>query len=190
MTAQTPLHLQCRSLIGNRHLIDLAMTGRTTYAFVHMNAVIEISKVRQVVHSNPLDWFASTKALADWLQVRAVRPNLLMTVHAGGSSRKACRGSRFHGCVTVAAIDAVVADVMFVTKLDRLLTLNPLAGVPGRAIKLSRDPQQRDENKHGAIDRQLRERVGAVMKNLRHRENLSVLHYYLQISAQRDNSKA
>src|SRR6266446_9051749 len=151
------------------------MTGRTTHAFVHMNAVIEISKVRQVVHSKPFNWLARAEALANRLQIRAVRPNLFVTVHAGGGSRQARRGSRFHGCVTVAAIDAVVADVMFVTELDRLLALNPLAGVPGRAIKLSRDPQQRDENKHGAIDRQPRERVGAVMKNLRHRENLSVL---------------
>src|SRR6266550_3425581 len=157
------------------------MTGRTTHAFVYMNAVIEISKVRQVVHSNPLDWLARAKAFANRLQIGAVRPNLFVTVHAGGSGRQTRGGSRFHGCMTVAAIDAVVADVMLMTELNWLLTLDPLARVPGRAIKLSRDPQQRDQNKHGAIDRQLRQRVGAVMKNLRHRENLSVLRYCLQI---------
>jgi len=91
--------------------------------------------------------------------------------------------------VAVAAVNAIVANVMLVAKLDRLLALNPLARVPGRAIQLSCNPQQRDENKNGAIDRQLRQRISAVMKNLRHRENLSVLRYCLQISVQPDNCK-
>ena len=164
--------------------MPLTMTGRTTYALVHMNAVIEVSEVRQVVHSNPFDRLACAKALTNRLQIRAVSPNLFVTVHAGVGCRQTGRGSRFDRCVAVAAVDAIVADVMLVTKLDRLLALNPLSRVPGRAVQLGSDPQQRDENKNSAIDRQLCQRVGAVMKNLRHRENLSVLGYCLQIGVQ------
>jgi hypothetical protein len=86
--------------------------------------------------------------------------------------------------VAITAVNAIVTDVVLMTKLDRLLTLNPLSSVPRRSIQLSRDPQQRHHNKDGAIDRKLCERVRAVMKNLRHRENLSVLRYYLQIGVQ------
>ena len=155
------------------------MTGRTANAFVHMNAVIEVSVVRQVVHSDPFDWFAGAKTLTNRFQIRAVGPNLFMTVHAGGGGGQTGGRRGFNRGVAVAAIDAVVADMMLMTKLDRLLALNPLAGVPGRAIQLSRDPQQRNQNKNRTIDGQLCQRVCAVMKNLRHRENLSVLRLLL-----------
>jgi hypothetical protein len=36
--------------------------------------------------------------------------------------------------MTIAAINAIVADVVLMTKLDRLLAFNPLARVPRRTI--------------------------------------------------------
>jgi hypothetical protein len=42
--------------------------------------------------------------------------------------------------VTVAAIDAVVADVVFVTELYGLLFFDPLSGVPRRSIQRDGDP--------------------------------------------------
>ena len=116
------------------------MTGRTAHALIYMNAVIEISKVGQVVDSDPFDWLARAKALANRLEIRAVRPNLFMTIHASCGGRQTGGRCRFNGCVAIAAIDAIVADVVLVTKLDRLLALNPLAGVPRRSVQLSRDP--------------------------------------------------
>jgi len=74
--------------------------------------------------------------------------------------------------VAVATIDTVVADVMFVTELDRLLFFDPLSGVPGRTIQLNRDPQQRDTNKNGAVDRDFRQRVRTVMEDLGHRRRI------------------
>jgi hypothetical protein len=70
--------------------------------------------------------------------------------------------------VTVATIDAIVADVMFVAELDWLLFLDPLAGVPRRTIQFNRNPQQRDPNKNSAIDRDFRQRVCTVMEDLGH----------------------
>src|SRR5262249_47920445 len=55
MTFEAPLHLQRRYLIRQRHQVDSSVTGRATYAFVDVNAVIEIDEVRQIVHSSPVD---------------------------------------------------------------------------------------------------------------------------------------
>jgi hypothetical protein len=70
--------------------------------------------------------------------------------------------------VTVAAIDAVVTDVMFMTELNGLLTFDPLARVPRRAIQLNSDPQQSNDYENGAINRDFRQRVRAVMEDLWH----------------------
>jgi len=70
--------------------------------------------------------------------------------------------------VTVTAIDAVVADVMFMTELNGLLAFEPLAGVPRRTIEFDRDPQQSDDYENSAINRYFRQRVGAVMEDLWH----------------------
>jgi len=130
MTRKTPLHLQCRRLVSNRHLIHTTVARRTAHAFVYMNAVVEISVVGQVMYPNPLDRFAGAKTGAHWFKIRAVRPDLLVAIHArvrgGHASRRRC----FYRGMAVAAINAVVSHVMFVAKLDRLLSLNPLAGVP------------------------------------------------------------
>ncbi len=144
------------------------MTRRTAHPFVHMNAVIEISVVRKVVHSDPFDRFAGTKAGTDRLEIRTLSPNLFMTIHAGVGWRHPSRGGNFHRRMAVAAINAVVAHVVLMTKLDGLLAFNPLPRVPGRTIQLRGHPQGSDEDKNGAINRQLREGVRAVMKNLWH----------------------
>lgn len=130
MTRKTPLHLQCRRLVSNRHLIHTTVARRTADAFVYMNAVVEISVVRQVMYPNPLDWFASAKTGAHWFKIGAVSPNLLVAIHARVRGWHAGRRRCFYRGMAVAAINAVVSDVMFVTELDWLLSLDPLAGVP------------------------------------------------------------
>lgn len=82
MTIKTPFHLQRRCLVGNRHLIDATVTCRATDAFVHVNTVIEIRVVGQVVHSDPLNRFSRPQACPHWLEIGTVGPNLLVTVHA------------------------------------------------------------------------------------------------------------
>jgi hypothetical protein len=76
--------------------------------------------------------------------------------------------------MAVAAINAIVADVMLVAKLDRLLALHPLSGVPGRTIQLRSYPKCSHENKNCAINRQLGEGVRAVVKNLWHRSRSAI----------------
>jgi hypothetical protein len=70
--------------------------------------------------------------------------------------------------VTVTAVDAIVTDVMFVTELNWLLAFDPLARIPGRTVQFNRDPQQSHNYKYSAINRNLCQRVGAVMEDLWH----------------------
>ena len=70
--------------------------------------------------------------------------------------------------MTVTTVDAIVADVMFMTELNRLLSFDPLAGVPGGTIQLNSDPQQSNDYENGAINRDFRQRVRAVMEDLWH----------------------
>ena len=169
MATETPFHLQRRGLVCNRHLVDLPVTSRTTNALIYMDAVIEICKIRQVVHADPFDWFVIAKARAHRLEIRAIGPNLFVTVHAGACRRQTGRSGRFDGGVTVTAIDAVISHVMLMTELHRLLSLNPLTGVPRRTVQFGGDPKERNEDKNCSVNRQLGKSVGAVMKNLRHR---------------------
>ena len=106
------------------------MTGRTADAFFHVNTVIEVSEIRQVVYTDPFDWFAGAETCAHRFEIRTIRPDLFVAVHAGRSGRQTSGSRRFDGGMTVTAINAVVADVVFVTELDRLLAFDPLPGVP------------------------------------------------------------
>ena len=168
VTLQTPLHLQWRRLIENRHLVDAPVTRRTTNAFFHVNTVIEVSVIRQIVHAFPLDRFVRFETRAHGFEIRTIGPDLFVAIHARRGRRQSRGRGRFDGRVTVAAIDAVVTDVMFMTELNGLLNLNPLAGVPRGTIQLNRHPQQSNDYKNGAINRDFRQRVGAVMEDLWH----------------------
>src|ERR1700687_963265 len=82
MTLQTPFHLQRRRLRHDRHLIDATMTGRATDAFVHMNRVIKVSEVGQVMDANPFQWLCALDTCAHRFEIRTIRPDLFMAVHA------------------------------------------------------------------------------------------------------------
>src|SRR5882762_195361 len=168
MTLETPFHLQRIRLRHHGHLIDPPMAGRTTDAFVNVNRVIEVGKVRQVVNPDPFQRLTRLQTRAYGLQIRTVRPNLFVAVHADGRRRNAGRCRSLNRRVAIAAIDTVIANVMLMTKLDWLLALDPLAGVPSRPGDLCRDPEAREQNEDGAINRGPRQIVRAMTENLWH----------------------
>ena len=90
MTFQTPLHLERLGLINDRHLVDPSVTRRTSDAFFHVNAVIEVSEIRQVVDSDPFDRLATLKTRAHRFKIWAIGPDLFVAVHAR-------RGGRYAG---------------------------------------------------------------------------------------------
>ena len=72
MAFQTPVHLQRFGFQREGHLIDPSMAGFTTNALFHMNGVVEIDKIGQIMHSNPLQGLVILSAGPDWFQHRIV----------------------------------------------------------------------------------------------------------------------
>src|SRR5215831_3048083 len=106
------------------------MTGGAADTFGDVYRMIEIRKVGQIMDAYPLQRLAGLKARAHRFEIGAVCPNLFMTIHADGRRRHSGRRRRLDGGVTVTAVDAVVAHMMFVTELNRLLPFDVLPGVP------------------------------------------------------------
>src|SRR5262249_35301278 len=70
--------------------------------------------------------------------------------------------------VTVAAVDADPSDVVLVAERDGLLARDALLRVVGGALDRRGDEEKADDEEEGAEDADLREGVGARMKDLRH----------------------
>ncbi len=98
-----------------------------------MNAVIEIDEIGQTMNFDPLDGFIAAIALANGLEVRRRVEENRMAVHAGLRRRNTGHGGSFDAGMTVAAVNTVIADVMFMAELHRLLPGNVLARQIGRA---------------------------------------------------------
>ena len=169
MTLQAPFHLQRLCLIDDRHLIDLAMTCRAAHAFIHVNRMIEVGEVRQVMHAHPFKRLAGLEARPYRLEVRTVRPNLLVAAHANCGRRNSGGRGSLNRRMTVTAIDAVVADMVLVTELNWLLAFDVRASVPARAVNLGGDKECRNQNEDRAEDRGARQIICAVTENLWHR---------------------
>src|SRR5438045_587934 len=54
MAVDAPLHLERVLLHHERHLIDAPMAGLAAHPLLHVDAVVEIDEVGQVVHANPV----------------------------------------------------------------------------------------------------------------------------------------
>src|SRR5215813_5930662 len=159
------------------------MTRRATHAFIHMNRVIEVGEVRQVMHAHPLKRLAGLETCAHWLEIRTVGPNLFVTAHANRGRRNPCGRRSLDRRMTVTAVNAVIADVVLVTELNWLLALDVRARVPARAVDLGGDKQRGDQNEYRAEDRGPRQIVCAVTENLWHRRRIVVFRLTADLSA-------
>ena len=121
VAVEAPLHGQRVLLPGDRHLVHPAVAGDAADALLDVDAVVEVDEVRQVVDALPLERRPVAEALPHRLQQRAVGPDLRVAGHAGLGRRDAGEGGLLHGGVAVAAVDAVVRDVVLVAERHRLL---------------------------------------------------------------------
>lgn len=92
-----------------------------------------------------------------------------MAVHAGFGRRHPGRGRRFDGRMAITAIDAVVADVMFMGKLNRLLSRNERLGNIRGPAQLKQNPKGTPSKKQADDDTQPRKRIHAAVEELWHR---------------------
>ena len=83
MAFKTPFHLQRIDVPHQRHEVNPTMTGRASHSLVDVYAVIEIDKIRKVMDLGPFYRLAGPPALANDLQILAVREKLRVAVHAG-----------------------------------------------------------------------------------------------------------
>jgi len=174
MTLETPLHIQRRDLISQRHQIDSPVTSRATDAFVYVNAVIEINEVGKVVYARPLDRLAGAPAFANGFEIRTVRPDLRMAIHASLGGRNARISKFLNGGMTIAAIDSVISDVMFMAELNGLFAREISLGVVRGSVKFEQKPNDYRDEEDRAEDADFRYEVGASMKDLTHRRLSSI----------------
>src|SRR6186997_2330584 len=116
---EAPFHKKCVFPPGHGNLINRAVACRTLNAAMHMNAVIEIDKIRKVVDASPFERPIFTKTGAHRFERRAVRPDLRMTVHANLRGRNSSKRTVLHGGMAVTAIDSDAGYVVLVTERNR-----------------------------------------------------------------------
>src|SRR6185295_206923 len=112
MTIKAPPHKQRFVLVGERHFVNAPVAFHTPDAFVYMNAMVEISKFGQVVNPLPCDRRACPVAGPHEFEGGCTDPNLLVAVHADLRRGHTSKGGRFDRCVTIATVDAKLADMM------------------------------------------------------------------------------
>ena len=76
------------------HLIDLPMAGLAADALVDVDTMVEVDKVRQIVHPVPLYGHIIAEARPHWFEYRRFGPDLGMAGHAG--FRRWDAGERAH----------------------------------------------------------------------------------------------
>jgi hypothetical protein len=169
MAVQTPLHLQRRVVVHQRHAVDRPMTGIAADALGDVNAVIEIDEIRQVVHARPYQRLPGAEAFPDGFQHRRFGPDLRMTIHARLGRRNAGKPRDFDRGVAVTAIDAQPCDMVLVTERNRLWTGYAGVGHVGRTLDLRHRPKNEAHDKNRAKNGRPRNAVSTAMKDLGHR---------------------
>jgi hypothetical protein len=168
MTVQAPMHEQRRSLKHQRHLINFAVTRRAANALIHVNAVIEINVIREAMYAHPLDGFVGAITLADRLQVADVIEQDGMAIHAGFCGRDAGGGGGFHSRMAIATINAIIANVMFVTELNGLLARDVLVSQIGSTRQTHHGAEREGRQQSPKEDTELGDKIRAAVKNLGH----------------------
>jgi hypothetical protein len=165
---QAPGHKQWRSLKDQRHLIDGAVASGAANALIYMDAVIEIRKIREAVDFDPLNGAVSAVAFANRFEVSGIVEEDRVAIHAGFRGGDACNRRSFDSRMTIAAINAVIADMMFVAELHGLLAGDVLIGQIGGACS-RKDAHKREANqKNGGENTEARDEIRAAVKNLGH----------------------
>ena len=112
------------------------MAALAANAFVDVNAVVEINKIGQIVHSHPTQRLATSVALTHRLKHGRARPYLGVAVHAGLGGRNAGKAGLLDRGVAVTAVNAQTTDVMLVAERRSLHSRLILAGDVGGALQL------------------------------------------------------
>ena len=136
MAVETEFHLQRCGLIHQRHLIDRAVAIVAAYSLIDVNAVIEIDKIRKLVHAHPLQRFSAAVALANGLKIGRIGPDLGVAVDAGLRRRNSGKTGLLDRRMAIAAIDSEPGHVMLMAERNRLIFALPCLRDVGRPLQL------------------------------------------------------
>src|ERR1700675_4704551 len=163
---EAPRHVQRARAPCDRHFGNGPVARGATNSLAHMNAVVEVYKVRQSIHACPGDRLVIAIAGAHRLEHCRIRPDLRMAGHAY-LRRRNTRARRFlHGRGAMTAIDSRCAGVMLATDRDRLVARDVLARVPRRPLDLIQRRAEQAENKPTTVEAEPRNQMRVVMKYL------------------------
>src|SRR5215467_1924673 len=137
-----------------------------------VDTVIEIDKARKIMDPGPLNGLIVAKTIAHGRQYRAVGPDLTMAIHTGLGGRNARERTGFHGCMAIAAVDAVVANMMLVAKGNRLAAGDAYFGDIRRFIDCRQRGNQKDQQDNAAENADSRKGIGAGMEYLAHSSSI------------------
>jgi len=165
---QAPMHQQRAGLKHQGHLVYLAVAGRAANAFVNVNAVIEINVVRQPMYAHPFNRFIGSIAFPNGLEISGIVEQNRMAVHARFRRRNSRGGGGLNRGMTIAAIDTIIADVMFVAELNRLLAGDVLVRQIGSARQTHDGAKPQGSEQRAKKDTDLGDKIRAAVKNLSH----------------------
>ena len=168
MAIETPGHLERVLRPCKGHGPDRTVARCAPNTLSHMNAVIEINKLGKRIDAYPFDRAILPKALAHWLQHRAISPDLRMAGHTGFRGRQSSKRGFLDRGMTVAAIDSQLGRMMSMAKRHRLHFRDVGFRDIGRAIDPIRNKASYHHEKKETVNREPRNQIRAVMKDLRH----------------------
>src|SRR5580698_6813793 len=151
------------------------MASFAAHTLIHMNAVVEINVIRQVVHARPANRRTTAKTLAHRLQHRGSAPDLRVAVHARLGWRDVGRAVSLNRGVAVAAIDSVVRHMMHVAEQDGLLAHFALARLIARPVERGEAPGEKRQGEDRTVNRDARKSIRAVMKDLSHSSDQPIM---------------
>ena len=120
VAVEAPIHIKRIFPPRQWHLIDRAMTSGAADSLVDVNAMIKVNEAGKIMDPSPLDGLPGAKTFSHRFQHRAVCPDLSVTVHARLGRRNAGERTFLDRGMAIAAIDAVIADMVFMAKRHRL----------------------------------------------------------------------
>lgn len=168
MAIETPRHLQRALLPDERHHVDVAVADLARHAFLDMNAVVEVRKIRKIVNAVPFERALCSVAGPNRLKHRGACPDLRVTGHAGMCRWNSRERGFFYAGVAIAAADAEAVDVVLMTEGNRLFFRNIHVGEVSRPIHIPTHPSNKSHKKKNNNDAGPRDNSHAWVKNLGH----------------------
>lgn len=134
MAFEAERHAERFCVVNFFHLIDAAMAFNTADAAIHVDGMIEISEVRQLVDLDPRNRLPARGTFPNQRQTRIILEDLIVAVHTGRCRGNIGKPGLFDGGMAVTAINPQLSGVGCVRERHRLNRLISDASVLRRAV--------------------------------------------------------